>query len=296
MNDLRDFIKKLAELPGELLIANGPVNPKLELTRAVYKLARQNRTPAVLFNKVEGTSMPVVTNLFATRKRMAIGLGCPEAELNKAYRIREKNYIKPTLVDGGPIQEVVFKGDEINLCALPMITHNSEDGGPYLTAAIGTTIDPDTGIRNAGIYRLQIQGKNRTAIHLAEASQIYHIYQRHCALGKHMPIAFTIGALPAVYLGSLSFQSIDVDEYDVMGGLLERPLEVVKCKTIDMEVPAHGEICLEGYIDKDERTKEGHFRRISHSLWRADAKSSFQAVGHDHAQRPDLYGYLLGSV
>jgi 2,5-furandicarboxylate decarboxylase 1 len=259
MNDLGTFLKKLAEFPGELLTANGPVSPKLELTRAIYKLASENRDPAVLYTNVDGSRMPVVSNLFRTRKRMAIGLGCSERDLNQVYRTRERNYIKPTLVATGPIQEVVRTGDDIDLGILPVVTHNTEDGGPYITAAIGTTVDPASGIRNAGMYRLQVLGKNRTAIHLAEASHVYYIYKWYCALGQHMPIALTIGAAPAVYLGSLSFQSIDVDEYDVMGGLLGKSLEVVKCRTVDHVVPAHGEICLEGYIDKEERVSEGPF-------------------------------------
>ena len=259
MNDLRAFIEKLSEFPGELLTASGPVSPKLELTRAIYKLAEENRTPAVLFKNVDGNRIPVLTNLFRTRKRMAIGLGCSEKELNHVYRSRERNYIKPTLVAQGPIQEVVLKGNDIDLTSLPVVTHNTEDGGPYITAAMGTTRDPSTGIRNVGMYRLQILGKNKTAIHLAESSHIYYIYKQHCARGQDMPIALTIGASPAVYLGSLSAQSIDIDEYDVMGGLLEKPLEVVKCQTIDHEVPAHGEICLEGYVDKEERVPEGPF-------------------------------------
>ena len=259
MNDLRAFIEKLSEFPGELLTANGPVSPKLELTRAIYKLAQENRTPAVLYTNVDGNRIPVLSNLFRTRKRMAIGLGCSEADLNQVYRTRERNYIKPTLVAKGPVQEVIFKGDDIDVTSLPVVTHNTEDGGPYITAAMGTTKEPNSGIRNVGMYRLQVLGKNKTAIHLAESSHIYYIYRQYCALGKHMPIALTIGAAPAVYLGSLSAQSIDVDEYDVMGGLLEKSLEIVKCQTIDLEVPAHGEICLEGYVDREERTPEDPF-------------------------------------
>jgi len=259
MKDLRAFIEKLSEFPGELLTADGPVSPKLELTRTIYKLANDNRHSAVMFNNVDGNRIPVLTNLFRTRKRMAIGLGCSEQELNRVYQSRERNYIKPKLVAQGPIQEVVLTGADIDLGILPVVTHNTEDGGAYITAAIGTTTDPNTGIRNAGIYRLQILGKNRTGIHLAESSQVHYIYKQYCALGKNMPIALTIGATPAAYLGALSTQSIDVDEYDIMGGLLEEPLEVVKCRTVDLEVPAFGEICLEGYVDCKERTNEGPF-------------------------------------
>jgi len=259
MKDLRDYIQKLSEFPGELLTANGRVSSNLELTRVIYKLERENKKPAVLFNNVDRQNMPVLTNLLTTRSRMAIALNCKEEDLNHTYRAKEKNYIKPVMVSSGPVQEVVYSGEEINLHSLPAVTHNTSDSGPYITAGIMTVRDPETTIRNAGIYRLMISGKNQMGIHLSETSHAYYIYRKYCERGEHMPVAITIGMHPAAYIGSLCFQGIDIDEYDVMGGLMGKALELVKCQTVDLEVPAFGEICLEGYVDKDERSQEGPF-------------------------------------
>lgn len=259
MKDLRDYLAKLSENPGELVTTEVPVSPKLELPRVVYKLEKQNQHPAVLFKKVQGSEYPVLTNLFGNRKKLALALDTNETDLNRVYREREKQLIAPKLVSSGPIQEIVLTGDQVDLTKFPSIHHNSGDVGPYITSGVTTVKDPETGIRNAGMYRFQMKGKNKMGVHLAEASHVFYIYKKYCAKKQNMPIAVTIGAHPAFYIGSLSFGSIDMDEYEVMGGLFGEAMEVVKCKSVDLEVPAAGEICLEGYIGWEERDPEGPF-------------------------------------
>ncbi|HEY8462744.1 MAG TPA: UbiD family decarboxylase [Bacillota bacterium] len=259
MKDLRSYLKQLAQTPGELLTTEVPISPKFEGPRIVYKLEKENKRPAILFKKVQGSDYPLVTNLFGNRKRLAIALDTTEVDLNRVYREREKQLIHPKLVNSGPIQEVVYTGDQVDLTKLPIIHHNSGDVGPYITAGVTTVKDPETGIRNAGMYRFQLKGRNKLGVHLAEASHVFYIYKKYCARKQNMPIAVTIGAHPAFYIGSLSFCGIDTDEYEVMGGLFGEAMEIVKCKTVDLEVPADGEICLEGYIGWEERDPEGPF-------------------------------------
>lgn len=259
MKDLRTYIDQLAQRPGQLLTTDVPVDPKLELTRIVYKLESQNRRPALLFREVRGSGMPVLTNLFGSRERLALALDTTNEELNRVYREREKRLTPPVIVSTGPIQQRVMTGDQVDLTTLPIVHHNSGDAGPYITAGVTTVRDPDTGIRNAGMYRYMLKSRNRMGVHLAEASHVYYIYRRYCEKKQHMPIAITIGAHPAFYLGSLSFCGIDTDEYEIMGGLLGSAMEVVKCRSVDLEVPADGEICLEGYIDWEKREPEGPF-------------------------------------
>ena len=250
---------QIAKLPGNLLTTDVPVDPKLELTRIIYKLEKQNRRPAVLFKKVLGSDLPVLTNLFGSRARLALALDTTEEKLNQVYRECEKKLMPPVIVGSGPIQERVMTGSEVDLTKLPVVHHNSGDVGPYITAGVTTVRDPETRIRNGGMYRFMLKGKNKLGVHLAEASHVYYIYRKYCEKKENMPIAVTIGAHPAFYLGSLSFCGIDTDEYDVMGGLLGSPMEIVKCKSVDLEVAANGEICLEGYIDWQERGPEGPF-------------------------------------
>lgn len=257
MKDLRSFLAKLEGMTGEFLKTTKTVDPVLELTRVIYKLEKERKRPAVLFEKVADYQYPVLTNLFGNRKRMALALDTDEVGVNHVYREREKNLLPPVLVDSAPVQEVVLEGTDARLDILPVVTHNSGDVGPYITAGIMTVKDPETKIRNSGIYRLMIQNDQQMGIHLAESSHAYYIYRKYCALKQPMPVAITIGAHPALYLGSLSFQGIDIDEFEVMGGLLGEALEIVKCHSVDLEVPAQGEICLEGYIDWETRAPEG---------------------------------------
>lgn len=259
MKDLRTYIDQLAKRPGNLLTTDVLVDPKLELTRIVYKLENQNQRPAVLFRNVRGSDMPVLTNLFGNRERLALALDTTNEDLNRVYREREKRLTPPLIVPTGPIQERVMTGDQVDLTKLPIVHHNSGDAGAYITAGVTTVRDPDTRIRNAGMYRYMLKNKNQMGVHLAEASHVYYIYRKCCEKKQNMPIAITIGAHPAFYLGSLSFCGIDTDEYEIMGGLFGSAMEVVKCRSVDLEVPADGEICLEGYIDWEKKELEGPF-------------------------------------
>ncbi len=111
MKDLRSYLDQIAKLPGNLLTTDVPVDPKLELTRIIYKLEKQNKRPAVLFKKVRGSDLPVLTNLFGNRERLALALDTTEENLNQVYREREKKLIPPVLVASGPIQERVMTGE-----------------------------------------------------------------------------------------------------------------------------------------------------------------------------------------
>jgi 2,5-furandicarboxylate decarboxylase 1 len=256
--DLRSFLKTAKEA-GEVVEINKPFSTNFEIPAVISKAEEEKKYPALIFNNVKESDMPVVTNVFATRKRLAIALGCEEANLNAHYRVCEDKRIKPVLVDNGPVQEVVLTGDDVDLTKLPIIKHNEKDAGPYITCGAGVVRDPETGCRNIGVYRHELYGKNKIGIHMAEVSHVNYIYGKYAAKGKKMPIAITIGHHPAFYLGVLSFVPVGVDEYEVAGGLLGEPLELVKCKTVDLEVPAFAEIVLEGYIEPGELQTEAPF-------------------------------------
>lgn len=259
MKDLRTYLEQLRDNQEELLVTKKPISPFLELTRTIYKLEVVKKRPAVFFENIQGSCIPVITNLFSTRMKLALALDSREEDLHHTYRVKEKNLLQPIVVSNAPIQQIVYTAAEVNLTKLPLVTHNGGDIGPYITGGMMTVKDPDTGIRNSGIYRHMLIDENKLAIHLSETSHAYYIYRKNCDRGVKTPFAITIGAHPAVYLGSLSFQGIDIDEYEVMGGLLGEPLAITRCISSDLEVPAYGEICLEGYIDVAERVKEGPF-------------------------------------
>jgi 2,5-furandicarboxylate decarboxylase 1 len=244
--DLRgylEFVKR--EVPEEIQFVNKPVDPKFELSAVIAKLESLNRYPALVFNRVHGFSMPIVSNLFSTRKRLAMALGCEEKELNRVFRTRENHRIEPKRVNSGPVKEVILKKEEVDLTRLPLVTHNEKDVAPYLTAGAMVIRDPETGIRNVGVYRHMLQGKNQIGVHLAETSHSNLIFEKYCKRGKPMEVAITVGMHPLFYLGVLSFVPFGIDEYTVVGGLMQEPLEVVQCETVDLEVPAGAEMVLE---------------------------------------------------
>ncbi len=288
MQSLRSFIEAMNEFPEEFIEVNKAVSSSRELTAAVYYLLSKNENKAVMFNKVHDSDVPVVTNVFGTRKRLAIALGTAEKTLHEVYRDNEKKRIEPEIVDSAPIQEIEFDRKNLDLRKLPVIAHNLEDNGPYITAGMMTVKDPDTGVRNSGIYRLMIKDGHRTGIHLSETSHAYYIYRKYVERKENMPVAVTIGTHPAVLLGSLSSLGIDDDEFSVMGGLLGEPLRITHCRSVDLEVPADGEICLEGSIAWNLSEPEGPIGEF-HSMYSGVRNYPVLEVHHVTMRRNPIY-------
>ena len=167
--------------------------------------------------------------------------------------------IAPKIVSKAPVKEVIRTGDQIDLYELPQILHHQEDAGAYITAAISFAKDPNSDTWNCAYNRLMIKGRDTTSIHLTLAKHLWEFQRAAEAQGKPLPVAFAIGVHPAIALGCLAIGSIDEDERAIMGGLLGEPLELVKCETSDVLVPAHAEMILEGEILPHERTAEGPF-------------------------------------
>ncbi len=257
MYDLKSFIENLEGNRDHMVTVKREVDPKFEATAILEKLESQNKQPAVFYEKVKGSSIPVISNLFADRERIALAFGTTEQGLNKAVRELEEKRIEPVMVDDAPVQEIVMQGEDVNLNDLPVLWHNEDDGGKYITAGLLVSKDPETNIRNVGIYRHLIQGRDQVSVHFAEVAHGRLLYDKWTSMGKRMPVAITIGHHPLVYLGGLSFVPFGVDEYSVMGAFMQEPLRVVKCKTVDLEVPADAEIVLEGYIDPDAFELDG---------------------------------------
>ncbi len=256
--DLRSFLGEIESRGSDELVRIARVlDTRFETSAVACRFAIENRFPALLFERPKGYKMPLVTNLFAKRSRLALALGTSEADLNRVYREREDRLVKPIVVGDGPVKEVVLKGDAVDLSLLPIPLHNEKDGGPYITCGAMVCKDPETGIRNIGIYRHMVQGRNKIGIHLAETSHATLIYEKWVRRGQAMPVAIALGHHPAFFLGILSFLPFGTDEYEVAGALMQEPLELVKCETVDLEVPAAAEIVLEGEIHPTERAAEG---------------------------------------
>jgi UbiD family decarboxylase len=259
--DLRSFLDLIKRRkPEDFLIVSKEIDPAYELTALVVKLEREaKRRPVLLFERVKGTKFPVLTNLHASRSRLAAAMGVEPEETQRAYLRAMDKPIPPKVVATGPVKEVVLTGARVNLGDLPPILHHEGDAGAYVTAAISFAKDPTAPVWNCAYNRLQIKGRDTTSIHLTTGKHLWEFHRIAEARGEPLPVAFAIGVHPAIALGALAIGSIDEDERAIMGGLLGEPLELVKCETSDVLVPAHAELVIEAEILPRERTAEGPF-------------------------------------
>ena len=281
--DVREFIAFL-EKRGELKRIKTPVSSDLEITEItdrVSKMKQGQGNVALLFENVIGHSMPVLINAVGTEQRMAWALGLeklddlrmrlasvvkpevPESILDKVKKLGELSEVvryRPKTVSSAPCQEVVWTGDQVDLTKIPVLQCWPDDGGRYITLTTVITRDPFKGIRNVGMYRVQVYDKNTVGMHW----QIHKGGTEHQreALKKgdvQLPIAVAIGGdYATVYSGSAPLPP-GIDEIMLAGWLRRERVEMVKCKTIDLEVPANAEIVLEGYVNPAESRLEGPF-------------------------------------
>jgi UbiD family decarboxylase len=259
--DLRSFLDLVKrQRPADIQVVSRPVDPAYEITALVVKLEKeQRRRPVVIFDSVKGSAFPVLTNLHASRSRLAAAIGAPPDGMLQAYLRAMERPLPPRVVATGPVKEVVRRGRDVDLGTLPQIVHHEGDAGPYLTAAISFARDPSSDTWNCAYNRLMLQGRDRSSIHLTLGKHLWEFHRIAEARGEPLPVAFAIGVHPAIALGALAIGSIDEDERAIMGALLGEPLELVKCETSDVLVPAHAELVLEGEILPAARVAEGPF-------------------------------------
>lgn len=261
--DLRGFLQELeSDAPDQIVRVTREVDPHFEVTGILAKLERERKFPVVIFEQVKGSTLPVVTNVHADARRLFRAIGLKNGTLPdfiREYGAREDRLVEPVIVPEGPVQEVVLRGKDIDVTRLPILTYHEKDAGRYVTAGFGIMRDPDSGVRNAGIYRLMIHGPDSFGIQLSETAHGHYIWQAHERRNKPTPVAFAIGHHPAFYIGCLSFTSLETDEFAVAGSIMGEPLPLVRCKTLDLEVPAYAEIVLECEILPHVRKKEAPF-------------------------------------
>jgi len=252
---LREFLD-LLEAEGELARVRVPVDLNQELGAVCVKSLR-NYGPALLFERPGESDIPMLTNLLATRRRYALAMGCEPHECQHVWNRCAANLIPPVVVDNAPCQENVLLGNDVNILKLPAAFWNSMDGGRYLTLSCHHTFDPTTGKRNVGIYRNMVHDKNTLGL-LAGPYQHISLQHRHNP-DQPFPVAIAIGADPRVTMSAATPLPFGTDELSMAGALKGSPLEVVRCKTVPIDVPANAEIILEGEVRPTEKREEGHF-------------------------------------
>jgi 2,5-furandicarboxylate decarboxylase 1 len=252
-NDLRAWLAHLAKR-GKLAVAREGVGLADELAAVSKRLERDR---AVFFPKPGGHDIPVVANLFAGRDWVADSIGVSEEQLLTRFLAAARKPLPSRELTSGPVQEVVH--NEVDLLRqLPIPKHNERDSGPYITAGLLIARNPRNGIQNVSIHRCQISGPNRIGILLLPRHTLSYFRMAEEA-GEALEIAIVIGVHPALLLASQAIAALDEDEMGIAGALLGHPVDVVKCKTNSVRVPAHAEIVIEGRILPRVREPEGPF-------------------------------------
>jgi len=237
----RDFLDQL-EAAGQLRRLTKPVDP-----RHLSALGNQ-ATTACLFENIKGyPGWRVATGLVSTRARLALAMGCAENRVGFAFEEKIGRPIDPVTVRTAPCQEVVLEGDDVDLTAIPLPLMHLFDGGPYIAGTFVVSKDPEHGL-NVGSYRLMYRTPRETSIDLVSPSDMRFYYQRALDQGRPLPIAVAIGVHPLDMLAASYKAPIDKSELALAGALHGAPVEMVKCRTLDLEVPASAEIVLEGEL------------------------------------------------
>jgi 2,5-furandicarboxylate decarboxylase 1 len=279
----RDVLRVLEDA-GELRRIKKAVDP-----RHLSALAAQAKE-ATLFETIEGyPGWRVAGALVSTRKRLARAMGCAEADIARRFEDGIRRPIDARLVDAGACQEVVWQGDDVDLTSIPIPLMHDKDGGPYISATMVVSKDPEYG-RNVGSYRLMYRTPRETGIDLVSSSDMRRYYQRALDAGRPLEIAVAVGVHPYEMLAASYKAPIDVDEYAIAGGLHGAPVELVRCKTVDLEVPADAELVLEGELLPIGWTAdEGPFGEFSHITGDVKWNPIFRVRCITHRRDPIFY-------
>lgn len=263
--DLRDHLKAL-EAQNKLVIVDTSVNKDTQLhplVRLQFRGLPEEERKAFLFKHVFDSrgktwDIPVALCALAGSSDIyAIGMMCQPAEISEKLARAEMNPIPPRLIKDGPVHEEVHMGSSLMehgaLDEFPIpISTPGFDPSPYFSASCWVTKDPDTGARNIGVYRAQLKSPTRTGVHFGDVTRHGLQHWKKCKeKGRPLECAIVIGGPPSISYTGVSRYGHGVDEFAVSGGIAGEPLEVVKCKTVDLEVPAFAEIVVEGELSTD---------------------------------------------
>jgi 4-hydroxy-3-polyprenylbenzoate decarboxylase len=294
---------------GELVTIDAPVDPHLEIAEITDRVVKAGG-PALHFTNVTGSPYSVLTNQFGSQRRMALALGAESlaevearvrraidlsvpktlgGKLGKLASLAQLTSAIPRVVAHGPCQDVVEH--DVDLRQLPVLTTWPLDGGPFVTLPLVFTKDPVSGSQNVGMYRVQIFDKTHTGMHWQRHKQGRAHAEKW---GRRVPVAVVVGADPAITYAATAPLPPIVDEMALAGFLRGAPVKLVKCKTIDINVPAGAEFVLEGYVDQDDLRVEGPFGDHTGVYSVADLYPTFHVQCVTHRKRPIWGATVVG--
>ena len=270
--NIHSYLELLKEkLPDDLITVSKVVNPaRFDVTAILQHLENGGNYPALFFDqplniKGEVSSFKLATNLYATRQRCALALGMDPADwklgLSLEYARREDRLIDPIIVESAhaPVKEVVKRGDDVDLSDLPIVRHHEMDGGPYIDMVCAMK-DPDLGFYNTSFHRNEYRNPRRVGIHMSPRHN-WTIYRKNEVKDLPTPVAIIVSHHPAFYLGALNVAGFGVDDYRLIGGIMDEPLRLVASETWgpDFLVPADADLIIEGEVLPKTREVEGPF-------------------------------------
>jgi 4-hydroxy-3-polyprenylbenzoate decarboxylase len=313
-NDLREFIRAL-EKTNQLKRIGVEVDPELEITEITDRVSKAEG-PALLFERVRGHSTPLLINALGSRERMLTALGVsdyseiteriveltdvksPQGLIEKIKilpRLADLGKMFPKIVKDGPCKEVILKEGNFSLNDFPIIKCWPEDGGRYITMPLVFTRNPETGKRNCGMYRMQVYDETTTGMHWqVHKHGAQHLRNLRRGGGGKLDAAVAIGADPISVFSAIMPLPEDLDEMMIAGFLRGAPVEMVRCETVDLEVPATAEIVLEGYVDANERRTEGPFGDHTGYYSLEDDFPVFHITCITHRKKPIYQTIIVG--
>jgi 4-hydroxy-3-polyprenylbenzoate decarboxylase len=258
-DDMRAFLSCLEE-KGQLSKVMREINgDSYDISIILDELSKRSGK-AVLFENIRKYSIPMCANTLGTLKRISMALETTEEELSYEWRKRRlSSWPAPVDVSDGPCKEMIIRREQVDLYKYPILKWNPLDAGPYITLGVLITNDPETRIRNAGIYRMMVQGKNQLGISMLKQKHITAHYEKAQAKGEPLDAAVVIGLDPTIVLAAATRLKFGEDELAFAGALRKEAVKVTACETVDIDVPASAELVIEGRIPPGTRAMEGPF-------------------------------------
>ena len=311
IEDLVEFIEKL-ENAGELKIVKTQVDANLEISEILSRVMYSNG-PAILFENVKNYDMPVLGNAFGSMKRLEIGLEMNDFteigqrisdmtrmemptgifdKLRKLPELSKMTDIAPKLQKNGPVTEVIENTPSFG--KIPILKSWPKDAGRFITFGLIATKHPETGVRNLGVYRMQIIDDTHALMHWQKHKRGAHHYDIKKETGNKIEAAIIIGSDPATVFSAVAPVPEGLDKYVFAGITRKTGIKTVKCKTVDLEVPANAEIVLEGYVDPSDIRTEGPFGDHTGYYTPPEPYPTFTLTGVMRKQKPVYLTTIVG--
>lgn len=255
--DLREFVTALEER-GDLVRVEREVDWEYEAV-ALTRQSSAINGPALFFEKMKNSEFGCLSGIFGASRRVALTLGHDYEYLLRNFKELESKRLPTESTRGAVCQEVVVTGDDIDVLSLPLLRHFEHDGGRYLTAGLQVAKDPETGVSNVSIHRQLPVSREHLTVFAPPGRHLRTIIERWEDRGETAEIAVVLGADPVTQIASQARAPYGVDEFEIAGGMRGEPLEMVHCRTIDLEVPANAEIIIEGVIEPGRLEMDGPF-------------------------------------